>query len=85
MTTTQIIRPNMKFTLEAKTRHGKNRISEHGETWLVIRECTRTNRVLLKSRTKSFKCKKTRTRSHDLRWVDLDGNDRDFTITAINN
>lgn len=49
--------------LKGKTRHGKNRIHQHGDTWSVL-QCT-NGRMLLQSLNKTDKG------VHDMRWVEL--------------
>ena len=39
--------------LKGKSGHGKNRIREHGDLWLVVH--VDTNKVMLRSRNKTFK------------------------------
>lgn len=59
--------------LTAKTRHGKNRIHQHGDRWLV--EEVRGPSMMLRSENKTFKLGDKFM--HDGRWVDLK-NDKNF-------
>lgn len=59
--------------LEGKTRHGKNRINQHGNRWNIIE--LRQGRMLLESENKTDKG------GHDWRWVDLH-DDSNFTWRA---
>ena len=61
-------------TLKGKTRHGKNRINQHGERWMIIE--LRNGKMLVESSEKTDKggC--------DWRWVDLH-DDQNFTWSAI--
>ena len=59
--------------------HGKNRIREHGDLWLVVH--VDTNKVMLRSRNKTFKAGDEM--HHDGRWIDQ-GVDKNFEIVEIN-
>ena len=61
-------------TLTGKTRHGKNRINQHGAKWEVIE--LRNGKMLLESENKTEGPRDNK--GHDWRWVDLH-NDKDFT------
>lgn len=67
-----------KVLLEAKTRHGKNRIQQHGDVWRVKE--VRNSKMLLES------CEKTEgprdNKGFDWRWIDLH-NDKDFTWSEV--
>ena len=52
-----------KVLLTGKTRHGKNRVEQHGKLWFV--EEIRGHKMLLRSEHK------TSRGIHDLRWVFL--------------
>ena len=65
--------------LKGKSGHGKNRIHEHGDLWLVIH--VDTNKVMLRSRNKTFKAGDEI--HHDGRWIDQ-GVDKNFEIVEIN-
>ena len=61
-------------SLEAKTRHGKNRIQQHGPLWRVKE--IRNDRMLLESFEKTEGPRNNK--GFDWRWVDFH-NDRNFT------
>lgn len=61
-------------TLKGKTRHGKNRINQHGERWMIIE--LRNGKMLIESAAKTDKG------GFDWRWVDLH-DDQNFTWSAI--
>ena len=61
-------------TLKGKTRHGKNRINQHGERWMIIE--LRNGKMLLESAAETDKG------GVDWRWVDLH-DDQNFTWSAI--
>ena len=65
--------------LKGKSSHGKNRIREHGDLWLVVH--VDTNKVWLRSRNKTFKAGDEM--HHDCRWIDQ-GVDKNFEIVEIN-
>ena len=65
--------------LKGKSGHGKNRIREHGDLWLVVH--VDTNKVMLRSRNKTFKAGDGM--HHDCRWIDQ-GVDKNFEIVEIN-
>jgi len=65
--------------LKGISGHGKNRIREHGDIWLVVH--VDTNKVMLRSRNKTFKCGGELW--HDGRWID-NGIDKNFEIVEIN-
>ena len=65
--------------LKGKSGHGKNRIREHGDLWLVVH--VDTNKVMLRSRNKTFKAGDEM--HHDCRWIDQ-GVDKNFEIVEIN-
>ena len=65
--------------LKGKSGHGKNRIHEHGDLWLVIH--VDTNKVMLRSRDCTFKV--GGVMHHDARWIDQ-GVDKNFEIVEIN-
>ena len=65
--------------LKGKSGHGKNRIREHGDIWLVIH--VDTNKVMLRSRNRTFKI--GGVMHHDGRWIDQ-GVDKNFEIVEIN-
>ena len=65
--------------LKGKSGHGKNRIHEHGDIWLVVH--VDTNKVMLRSRNKTFKADDEM--DHDCRWIDQ-GVDKNFEIVEIN-
>ena len=65
--------------LKGKSGHGKNRIREHGDLWLVVH--VDTNKVWLRSRNKTFKAGDEM--HHDCRWIDQ-GVDKNFEIVEIN-
>ena len=55
------------------------RIREHGDLWLVVH--VDTNKVMLRSRNKTFKAGDEM--HHDGRWIDQ-GVDKNFEIVEIN-
>lgn len=61
--------------LKGKTRHGKNRINQHGDVWEVIDE--QLTRVLLQSLEETFKT--TKGRQKDWRWISS-VDDKNFEI-----
>ena len=65
--------------LKGKSGHGKNCIREHGDLWLVVH--VDTNKVMLRSRNKTFKAGDEM--HHDCRWIDQ-GVDKNFEIVEIN-
>ena len=65
--------------LKGKSGHGKNRIREHGDLWLVVH--VDTNKVMLRSRNKTFQAGDEM--HHDCRWIDQ-GVDKNFEIVEIN-
>ena len=65
--------------LKGKSGHGKNRIREHGDIWLVVH--VDTNKVMLRSRNKTFKVGDEM--HHDGRWID-NGIDKNFEVVEIN-
>ena len=69
------------ITLEPKTRHGKNRVNEHGADWIVMNTGRFKGQpaVHLRSVDKTFKMGRAWT--FDGRWV-LINNDPDFDIIA---
>ncbi len=68
-----------KVLLSGKTRHGKNRIQQHGAEWLVekIDRFQGEPAMMLRSMTKSDKGQ------FDGRWVLLN-DDQNFSFTIIN-
>ena len=58
------------IVLKATTRHGKNRIHQHGDIWWIKE--VRNDRMLLESNDR------TDRGEFDWRWIDLQ-DDRDFT------
>ena len=64
--------------LTGKTNHGKNRIREHGDLWLVVH--VDVNKVMLQSRNKTFKA--SDEMHHDGRWIDQ-GVDKNFKVVGI--
>lgn len=65
-------------TLKGKTRHGKNRINQHGERWMIIE--LRNGKMLVESSEKTEGPKDNK--GFDWRWVDLH-DDPNFTWSAI--
>lgn len=61
--------------LKGKTLHGKNRINEHGNLWLIKE--IRGNSLSLRSKDKTFKIGTEFI--HDGRWVEIK-NDKNFEI-----
>jgi hypothetical protein len=69
----EMLQVNDTVVLTAKTRHGKNRIQQHGDRWLV--EEVRGTSMMLRSENKTFKLGDKFI--HDGRWVELQ-NDPNF-------
>ena len=67
------------ITLKGITGHGKNRIREHGDKWLVEKKCD--NKLMLRSRNETFKA--GGVMHFDGRWGDIP-TDKNFEITEIN-
>jgi len=65
--------------LKGISGHGKNRIREHGDLWLV--EHVDGSRVMLRSRNKTFKI--GGEFHHDGRWISS-STDKNFEIVEIN-
>ena len=64
--------------LHPKTKHGKDRIAQHGSRWKVVTAVgSRPNSIRLESLENTFKLGDTKTK--DSRWVDLPV-DKDFEI-----
>jgi len=66
----------MLIKLKPKSRHGKNRIDQHGESWIVEKENTTT--FFLRSLNKTWRST-SGTMEHDKRQV-LKVNDLDFEV-----
>ena len=66
-------REGQTVILKGKTRHGKNRIQQHGTVWFVKE--IRGSRMLLTSEHKTEGPK--HNKGHDWRWVNFT-NDPDF-------
>ena len=67
--------------LKGKTKHGKQRIKQHGEWWKV--EYEETNKIHLTSLEETFTVKPG-LKTTDGRWLDLP-TDRDFEIVERKN
>lgn len=67
-----------EIVLTGKTRHGKNRIQQHGMLWFVKE--VRGSRMLLTSEHKTEGPKDSK--GHDWRWVEMQ-NDPNFTKVKI--
>ena len=65
--------------LKGISGHGKNRIREHGDLWLV--EFVDRGLIRLRSRNKTFKCGGELW--HDGRWIDSP-TDKNFEVVEIN-
>ena len=65
--------PTDKVLLRGKTRHGKNRIHQHGNLWFV--EEVRGSKIMLRSEHKTEGPK--HNKGFDGRWVELQ-NDPNF-------
>jgi len=76
-----MININDIVTLQAKSKHGKDRVHQHGENWRVIGLGAWKGKpaVCLESSAKTFRQGQEMT--HDCRWVELK-NDPDFEIVA---
>ena len=78
-----------KLILTGKTRHGKNRINEHGNTWIIQSPThtsvefsnTRGRWVNVRSIDNTFRIGE-KTFTTDSRWINLDGDDN-FIIEKI--
>lgn len=68
-----------KVVLRGKTRHGKNRLNQHGETWIVIEEKTFQGQPAIRLRSTKKTEGQAGKKGFDTRWVLID-NDRDFEI-----
>ena len=66
--------------LTGKSRHGKNRIREQGDTWEVIGE--RSEAISGKPAPAPFLLLQTPAPEHHIRWVSLQ-RDPDFTLEII--
>ena len=65
--------------LKGKSRHGKNRINQHGDVWEVVDE--QLTKLLLHSLEKTFKDTPGRVPEKDWRWISaIDHEDSNFTI-----
>jgi len=67
------------ITLKPKSKHGKDRIHQHGTVWKV--RLMAGGRIFLESSNKTFRLgdHTNPTMTKDARWVDLSG-DKDFEI-----
>ena len=68
--------------LRPKSRHGKNRLNEHGEHWVVMNVSTFKGQPALHLRSKGKTFKMGQTWTFDGRWVLLN-NDSDFEIVQV--
>ena len=68
--------------LVPKTRHGKNRIHQHGDEWIVLNLSKFKGQPALHLRSKDKTFKMGTAMTFDGRWV-LINNDPDFDIEAI--
>ena len=64
--------------LKGISGHGKNRIREHGDVWMVM--TADGNRIMLRSIKKTFKSGKDMI--FDGRWIDLP-TDKNFEIIGV--
>jgi hypothetical protein len=70
----------MKVRLTGKTRHGKNRVREHGELWNVESE---TEMLIARPKLKGpFLFLRPANGSNDMRWV-AEKNDPDFALEFV--
>ena len=78
-TTISKMKQGDQVRLSPKSRHGKNRINQHGDTWVVMNVRTFRGQpaVNLRSMGKTFKMGSSWV--FDGRWVQLN-NDSDFDI-----
>jgi len=78
-TTISKLKQGAQVRLSPKSRHGKNRINQHGDTWVVMNVSTFRGQpaVNLRSMGKTFKMGSSWV--FDGRWVQLN-NDSDFDI-----
>ena len=69
--------------LKGKSRHGKNRIHQHGNEWTVEHKVVRghSGNLRLRSKGKTFKDSPTKW-SHDTRWI-WAVDDSDFEIVKV--
>ena len=66
--------------LKGISGHGKNRIREHGDVWLVKVIGHRETRVMLRSKDKTFKAG---SENHfDGRWIDVP-TDKNFEVIGV--
>jgi hypothetical protein len=63
--------------LRGKTRHGKNRINQHGDVWEVVDE--QLTKILLQSLQNTFKDTPNRVAEKDWRWISS-VDDKNFEI-----
>ena len=66
--------------LKGISGHGKNRIREHGDLWLVVMK-TPNDKVLLRSKAKTFKMP-SGMKHFDGRWIDLP-TDKNFEVIGV--
>lgn len=76
-----MIKVNDIVILKAKTKHGKDRLHQHGPNWRVKRigSFKGASAVYLESSAKTFRQGQEMT--HDGRWVELNG-DPNFEIIS---
>ncbi len=68
--------------LRPKSRHGKNRLNEHGDHWIVMNVSTFKGQPALHLRSKNKTFKMGQTWTFDGRWVLLK-DDSDFDIVQV--
>ena len=69
----------MRIRLTGKTRHGKNRVREHGDVWEVIGLPTGVLNMTPTPKLTTVKSVKT----GDERWIDMVGEDKNFSIEGF--
>jgi hypothetical protein len=70
---------NRQAFLTDITRHGMNKIQQHGSVWDIL-QSDPDGTILIKSLAMTFKCGDVW--SHDMRWVKLK-NDKNFIVEII--
>ena len=72
-----------KVKLTGKTKHGKNRVREQGQDWIVVK--TDNNLEFADSREQEFALLRAEERPHEhWRWVAVQ-NDKNFLVEVLTN
>jgi len=72
--------PGDTLVLKAKTHYGRNKIQQHGDTWIVQSTTIPPGRLTIRSSGKTFR-HLDGSRDHDLRWINWP-DDKDFEIIS---